>query len=298
MLLIKELIEKLGCLDFIGNSNAFISEIVQLSQINNRENVLSWCSDKNIEQLDTLHTGTIVCSSLALKKKLNPQCNYLIVENPRLYFGRLVEMFFYHPPIRRGISKTAVIHPTSIIGKGCYIGDHTVIEENCIIGDYCHVGHNNVLHYGTILKNNVTVGCNNTIGGFGYGYEKNEQGDYEPIPHIGNVVIEDNVEICNNSCIDRAAIGSTFIGKNVKISNLVHIGHGVTIGKNSLIIANAMIAGSAVIGENVWIAPSSSIINKISVGNNAIVGLSAVVIKSVENGAVVAGNPAKKLNVL
>lgn len=295
MLLIKHIIEQLDCREFIGNVNASVAEIIQIHQSNNREDIICWCSDKNLELIDTVNKGTIICSSSALERTISPHCNYIIVDNPRLYFSRVVQKFFYNPPVRQGISKTAVIHPSSEIGSNCYIGDHTVIEENCIIGDNCIIGHNNVLHYGTIIKNNVTIGCNNTIGGFGYGYEKNEQGEYEPVPHLGNVVIEAHVEICNNSCIDRAAIGSTRIKRNVKISNLVHIGHGAVVGENSLIIANAMIAGSAVIGENVWISPSASIINKTTVGDNAIVGLSAVVLKPVKENTVVVGNPAKEL---
>ena len=295
MVVIKQIIEQLKCLEFIGNIDTPIRQVIQLNQFNTRDDVLFWCSDKNIDRLDTVTHGTIICSELVLKKKIDARCNLIIVDNPRLYFGRLIETFFYNPPARKNISKTASIHPSSSIGSNCYIGNNVVIEENCVVGNDCMIGHNTVLHYGTVVKNNVKMGCNNTIGGFGYGYEKNEQGQYEPIPHVGNVIIEDDVEICNNTCIDRAAIGSTLIGKNVKISNLVHIGHGVVIGKNSLIIANAMIAGSTTIGENVWIAPSSSIMNKISIGDNCIVGLSSVVIRSVNDNVVVAGHPAREL---
>ncbi len=91
---------------------------------------------------------------------------------------------------------------------------------------------------------------------------KNEEGKYSIIPHMGNVVIKNQVEIGNNTCIDRAVLGSTIINENVKIDNLVHISHGVSLGANSLIIANTMIAGSSIIGENVWVSPSSSILNK------------------------------------
>ncbi|MNL41568.1 UDP-3-O-acylglucosamine N-acyltransferase [compost metagenome] len=90
-------------------------------------------------------------------------------------------------------------------------------------------------------------------------------------------------------------MGSTILNENVKVDNLVHIAHGVVVGKNSLIIANAMIGGSTIIGENVWIAPSSSLINKINVSDNAVVGLGAVCLKSVSTGDVVVGNPAKSI---
>ena len=116
------------------------------------------------------------------------------------------------------------------------------------------------------------------------------------IPHIGNVVLGNNVEIGNNSCIDRAVLGSTILHDNVKVDNLVHIAHGVVIGKNSLIIANAMVAGSATIGEHVWVAPSASILNKKSIANNAVIGMGAVVLKNVNEGETIIGNPGKPLN--
>ena len=296
MVLIKHIIDKLGCLDFFGNIETSIVQIIQINSANQRSDVLFWCSDKNIGLLEKIDRGTIVCSKLAYNQKKNDHCNWIVVDNPRLYFSRLVQLFFYKPPKRVGISTKAVIHYTSHIGRNCFIGDNVIIEENCSVGDDCEIGHNSVLHYGTILKNNVKIGCSNTIGGFGYGYEKNENNQYEPLPHIGNVVLEDGVEICNNCCIDRAAIGSTIVEKNVKISNLVHIGHGAVIGENSLIIANAMIAGSVVIGKNVWVAPSSSIMNKTVIGDNAIIGLSAVVIRPVKENTTVVGNPARELN--
>ena len=146
----------------------------------------------------------------------------------------------------------------------------------------------------TIIGNNVTIGCNNTIGGIGFGYEKDEFGEYKLIKHIGNVVINDGVEIGNNTCIDRGVIGSTIIGENCKIDNLVHIAHGVNIGKNSLIIANSMIAGSVTIGENVWVAPSTSIINGISIGNNSMTGIGALIIKEIKDSELHIGSPAKK----
>ncbi len=295
MLLVKDIIKELGCLTFAGNPDTLINDVIQLSAENQRDDVIFWCSNKNSDVLNSISHGTIICSNIALDKTIHPQCNLIIVDNPRYYFSKLIEKFFYAPPLRNTVSKTAVIHATASIGQNCFIGNHVVIEENCIIGDNCHIGHNTVIHYGTIINNNVKIGCNNTIGGFGYGYEKNITGQYEPLPHIGNVVIENDVEICNNSCIDRAALGSTLIKKNAKISNLVHIGHGTIIGENSLIIANAMIAGSVIIGDNVWVAPSASVINKITIGNGAIVGLSAVVIRPVKENTVVAGNPARKL---
>ena len=105
--------------------------------------------------------------------------------------------------------------------------------------------------------------------------------------------MENNVEIGNNTCVDRAVIGSTTLGENVKVDNLVHIAHGVKVARNTVIIANAMVAGSVTIGENTWIAPSASILNQKNIGDNVLVGMSSLVLKDVEDNQIVAGVPAK-----
>lgn len=107
-------------------------------------------------------------------------------------------------------------------------------------------------------------------------------------------MIKKDVEIGNNVCIDRAVLGSTVIGENVKIDNLVHIAHGVVIGENSLIIANSMIAGSCEIGKNVWVSPSVSVIQNTQIEDNALLGMGSVVIRNVDANTIVAGVPAKK----
>ena len=119
--------------------------------------------------------------------------------------------------------------------------------------------------------------------------------EYELFPHLGGLVIEDHVHLGNNTCIDRGSLKDTIIHQGVKIDNLVHIAHNVTIGKNSLIIACSMIAGSVVIGENCWVAPSSSVRNGIYIGDNTTIGLGSVVTKSVGADETVAGNPAVPL---
>jgi UDP-3-O-[3-hydroxymyristoyl] glucosamine N-acyltransferase len=136
-----------------------------------------------------------------------------------------------------------------------------------------------------------------TIGGAGFGYAKNTSGQYSRFTHLGNVVLENDVTIHNNTCIDRAVMGSTIIAEGSKIDNLVHIAHGVVIGKNTLVIANSMIAGSTKIGENCWIAPSVSILNKVNVAEGSTIGMGAVVLKDVPAHSTVFGNPAKKKEV-
>ena len=294
MIKITDILLKINYKEFIGELNTQITNIIQLDEKNKNSDVIFWCNDKNILKLNECLYGTVICSSKTKDEiKLHSTCNYIIVENPRLVFAQVIRDFFVDTEEQIEVSKNAIIHPSVKIGSNVFIGDFTVIKKDCVIEDNVYIGYNNTIHQKTIIKKQVKIGSNNTIGGVGFGYEKNDDGNYEVLPHIGNVIIDEFVEIGNNNCIDRAVIGSTKIMKNVKIDNLVHIAHGVEIGENSLIIANAMIGGSTKIGKNVWVAPSASIINKVEIQDNALIGMGAVVVKSVEESNVVAGNPAK-----
>jgi UDP-3-O-[3-hydroxymyristoyl] glucosamine N-acyltransferase len=277
----------------MGKQEFDVSALIQLNVENTNPQAMMWVSQKNIHKLEEINFGVIICNEIS-ETNCNTSCTYLICSNPRLAFQKILNQFF--APVREvGISASAYIHPTSQIGHNVFIGHNVVIEQNCLIGDNCTIGHNTVIKSETKIGDHVIIGSNNTIGGVGFGYERNESGDFDLIHHIGNVIIKNNVEIGNNTCIDRAVMGSTILEENVKVDNLVHIAHGVKVGKNSLIIANAMVAGSVDIGENVWVAPSSSILNGLKIENNAFLGLGAVVIKNVETNTTIIGNPGKPL---
>lgn len=289
-----EIINMLPVTEVVGSTDREIRNIVRAADNSFQDDDLLWVSDKNAPLLASISSGNVICSTNMARDHFNNRCTYLVVKNPRLYFLNVVKFFFMEkePP---GISAKSSIDPTVKVGKNVTIRDGVVIEKNCVIGDGTSIDANTVIKRNTIIGNNVKIGANNTIGGEGFGYEKSEDGQFEFIPHIGNVVMEDGVEIGNNTTIDRAVIGSTILRQNVKVDNLVHIAHGVEIGQNSLVIANAMIAGSAIIGKNVWIAPSASVLNKLTVDDNAVIGMGAVVVKNVQAGQVVVGNPAKEL---
>ncbi len=296
MITIKDILEKIDFKNFVGNKNQEIIALVQTERVNENPKNLCWCSDKNVENLKDISKGTVICSVNIPEKFMNSElCNYIIVENPRLTFKKIIELFFVEKEITYEIAPSAFIHATSKVSPKVKIGYNVVIEKNVVIGDYTVIGSNTVVLSDTQIGKRVKIGCNNTIGGIGFGYEKNENGAYEVIPHIGNVIIEDDVEIGNNTAIDRAVLGSTHLKKNCKIDNLVHIAHGVEIGENSLIIANSLIGGSTKIGKNVWVAPSVSILNKKIVKDNSVIGMGAVVLKDVDENDVVVGNPAKSI---
>ena len=221
---------------------------------------------------------------------------YLLKHQHHLFsFLLKVLQEFFTQVEKIGISERSFIHDSVELGENCTIGHNVVIEEGSKLGSNCTIGHNTVIKRSTVVNNNVIIGSNCTIGGVGFGYEQNEFGNYIHVPHLGNVKIENNVEIGNNVCIDRAVLGSTVLQKDVKVDNLVHIAHGVNIGKNSLIIANSMVAGSVSIGANSWVAPSSSILNKITIGDNVTVGMGGVVIRDIKEPGTYVGNPLRKI---
>ena len=173
---------------------------------------------------------------------------------------------------------------------------NTVLMENVKMGSNCLVYPNVSIREDCILGNNVIVHPNTCIGSDGFGYVPNEKGEYEKIPQIGNVVIEDDVELGSNVSIDRAAFGSTLIKKGVKIDNLVQIAHNVVIGDHTAIAAQAGISGSTKIGKHNMIAGQSGFVGHIEIGDNVIIGAQAGVSKSFTKPGKYRGTPAQDMS--
>ncbi|MCA9732569.1 MAG: UDP-3-O-(3-hydroxymyristoyl)glucosamine N-acyltransferase [Deferribacteres bacterium] len=233
------------------------------------------------------------------------------VPNPYLAFVRIArELFSIGEPQRQGLHATAIVNPTARIGKTLSIGPYSIIEANSVLGDDCIIGNNctigkgvklgnrcqigNNVHIanGVVLGNEVIVQSGTVIGSDGFGYAKD--GDtYYKIPHIGQVILEDKVEIGANVTIDRGTFGETRIKKGTKLDNLIHIAHNVVIGENTVIAAQSGISGSTEIGDNVTIAGQVGFVGHIKIGNRTIFGAQAGVTKNVPDGITVSGYPAK-----
>ena len=272
-------------------------KVLSIDDSNYDSSCIGWCSDKNASLLEGVSSGNVLVSKELYEQVSLPQLNLIVVDTPRRAFAQILKEFFTKKLVFGSVSDSSKIDSTvTYDATKVIIGHNVVIEEDVQIGNNVIIGHNTVVKSGSVLENNVSIGSNCTIGGVGFGYELTDSGEYEVIPHIGNVVLSNNVEIGNNVCIDRAVMGSTFLDVNVKVDNLVHIDHGVQVGENSLVIAHAMIAGSVNIGKNVWVAPSSAVRQKLTIDDNALVGLGSVVVKNLEKGTVVAGVPAKPIS--
>ena len=202
------------------------------------------------------------------------------------------------------ISKTAKYGNKIFIGAFAYlgetvsVGDDTKIFPNCFIGDRVRIGNNTVIHPGVkiyhdcVIGNNVVIHAGTVIGGDGFGFVPQEDGSLKKIPQIGNVVIEDHVEIGANTTVDRATMGSTIIKAGTKIDNLVQIAHNVEVGSHTAIAAQTGISGSVKIGKGVMIGGQAGIAGHIQIGDQVKIGAQSGVGKSLAPGKSVWGSPA------
>lgn len=198
------------------------------------------------------------------------------------------------------IAESAAIGAQVVIGPDAAVGEDTIIRPGCIIGrdvrigTGCHLWPNVVINHGCIIGNNVIIHANSTIGTDGFAYRLVE-GRHKKIPHIGIVVVEDNVEIGANSCVDRAKFGRTTLGNGTKVDNLVQIAHNVKIGKNCILVSQVGIAGSCELEDYVLIAGQAGITDHVKIGARAMVAGGASVINDVKPDEKVAGRPVRPL---
>lgn len=202
------------------------------------------------------------------------------------------------------IAKTAVYGQQVFIGAFAYlgekvkIGNNTKIYPNAFIGDNVSVGDNCIIHPGVkiyhdcVIGNNVIIHAGTVIGSDGFGFAPQADGSFKKVPQIGNVVIQDNVEIGANATIDRATIGSTLIKSGAKLDNLIQIAHNVEIGNSTVIAAQAGVSGSTKIGNGVMIGGQAGIVGHIQLGDGAKVNAQSGVSKSIDPGKAVTGSPA------
>lgn len=280
----------------VGNEDFVVSNVQTAEKID--EKSLDWLNTLRKDKIDYLKNSKakiIICETgIPLEEvDLTNKC-IVQVKNPKLTFIRIVSHFFQNNPLK-GKHPSAVIHPSAKIHESSYIGPNTYIGD-CVIGENTVIHGNCFLYDNTQVGRNVTINAGTVIGAEGFGYQRNENGEFEKFPHIGGVIINDNVDVGSNTSIDRGALGNTIIGEGAKIDNLVHIAHNVKVGKHAAVIAHAMIGGSSVIGDYSWVAPNSAIRDQISIGNRVTVGLGAVVTKNVPDGETWTGSPARNLS--
>jgi UDP-3-O-[3-hydroxymyristoyl] glucosamine N-acyltransferase len=230
--------------------------------------------------------------------------------NPYLAFARALELFYQPPRYAPGIHSTAVIHDSARIGPRAHIGAYVVVDEDVEIGAGCvllphvviyrgaRIGENFFAHAHAVVREHCRLGHNVVlqngvvVGGDGFGFAKDDQNVWHKIVQSGPAVIEDNVEIQANACVDRASVGETRVKRGAKIDNLVQVGHGSTVGENSLLCAQVGLAGSTEVGRNVVLAGQVGIAGHCRIGDGVVATAQSGIPNDVEDGKMVSGYPA------
>ncbi len=277
-----------------GNSNFISANIFEDLNIDDAASLdaavkhqISFLEENNIlkEKLDQTKASAIITTNndeiVSALKKLN--ISNIIVKNPRIAFAEVLDYLYKTINFKPGIHASAVIDKTAIIGADCHIGPNVYIGEN--------THPNCVIYENTTLKNNCVINSNSVIGSEGFGFIP-ENGKWVKMPQKGGVKIMSFVEIGTNCCIDRPAVGFTFIDEGTKLDNLIQIGHGVKIGKNCAFAAQVGIAGGANIGDGVILAGQVGVNNRVKVGNNVIASSKCGIHCDIEDGKVISGFPA------
>ena len=242
------------------------------------------------ELISTAKAGILVCS-----KNLSPDFSYdgvlIFVEHPKLIFSIIANRLFIQRP-SKGIHPSAVIHPDAQIHPDASIGAFTYVGKS-IIGKDSIIYGNVHIYDNVIIGERVLIQAGCVLGADGYGYNRDENGFAIQFPHVGGIVIEDDVDLGANTCIDNGALGPTKIGYGSKLDNLVHVGHNVQIGKCVYVAALSSIAGSTKIEDMASIWTGVNIADGLRIGANSYVGIGSVVINEVPDGKKCFGNPAR-----
>ncbi|MBS3768672.1 MAG: UDP-3-O-(3-hydroxymyristoyl)glucosamine N-acyltransferase [Bacteroidales bacterium] len=255
--------------------------------------------------------ASVVLVSRDLKTQNGINTTLIRVDDAYQAFAKLLNLQNNNKLNTSGISSKATIKESAKVGKNVliddyvYIGKHAVIEDNVkilphtYIGDYVSIGRDTILHPGIKIYNNCKIGQNClihagvVIGSDGFGFAPQTNNNYQKIPQIGNVIVEDHVEIGSNTCIDRATLGSTIIHQGVKLDNLIQIAHNCEIGENTVIAAQVGIAGSTKIGKDCMIGGQAGFVGHLKIADRVKVAAQSGISSSIkEPGQVIQGAPA------
>lgn len=292
----------------IGNENAIINGVSPIE--NSEAGHLSFIAQEKFAHfLDTTPCSVVIVSKSLITKEQYPT-TIIEVEDAYLSFQILMNLYNEMKQTKRSeIEQPTNIHTSTTLGENVYVGafsylsekvkvgDGTQIYPQVFIGKNVKIGKNCTIYSGVriydycVIGDNCIIHSNSVIGSDGFGFQPTAEG-FQKIPQLGNVVLENNVEIGSNCTIDRGTIGSTIIGQGTKIDNLIQIAHNVKIGKHNVIAAQAGIAGSTIIGDWNQIGGQTGIVGHIKIGNQVKIQAQSGVNNSVQDGEILYGSPA------
>ncbi len=254
--------------------------------------------------------ASIVLVNDQFKPEQPLSCTLIRVKDPYASLAQLLDLYKKSQPEEKGISPLAFIPPSASLGENVYVGpfvcvgEHAVIGKDskihagCFIGDHVRIGENTTLFSGVkvyqecMIGNDCTLHANSVVGADGFGFAPQDDNNYRKIAQIGNVIIEDRVEIGAGTCIDRATLGSTVISRGVKLDNLIQVGHNVQIGENTVIAAQSGLAGSSKVGRNCMIGGQVGISGHLTVGDNVKIAAQTGLTSNIKDNTVIMGSPA------
>jgi UDP-3-O-[3-hydroxymyristoyl] glucosamine N-acyltransferase len=294
--------------EVFGNPNEEVSKLSKIEE--GEKGSLTFLSNPKYNPFLYTTNASVIIVNKAFEPEKEISTTLIKVENAYKSFSKLLEFYNEVKNNKTGreaphfIADSAKIGDNEYVGAFSYIGENVLIGHNvkiypnCYIGDNTVIGDNCVIFSGvkiyseTLIGNHCKVHSGCIIGSDGFGFVPNEAGEFKAIPQIGNVIIEDYVDIGSGSTIDRATLGSTIIRQGVKLDNQIQIAHNVEIGRNTVIAAQTGIAGSTKIGENCMIGGQVGFAGHLTIGNNVKIQGQSGVARSLKDGEKVQGSPA------
>lgn len=294
-----------------GSGSAAVSSVAKIEEATAGD--LVFLSNPKYEEhiYRTGATIAIVNRDFQAQHALPEGLTLVRVENAYKAFASLLDLYVANKPKKQGISPLASIHPSATVGEGVYVGEYAVIGEHAVVGDGAEIwpqayvgdrvriGQGAKLYPGVkvyedcVLGDRVTVHGGTVIGGDGFGFAPTEDGSFQKIPQIGNVVVEADVEIGSNCAIDRATMGSTRICRGAKLDNLIQVAHNVVIGENTVMAAQVGIAGSTKVGRNVMMGGQVGVVGHITIADGVKIGSQSGIPNNIlTSGVTVFGSPA------
>ena len=293
-----------------GDENIKVSNLSKIEEGN--PGTLSFLANPAYEKYIYETNASIVIVNEDFTPEKPVKSTLIRVKDAYAAFAGLLEFYNSQKKQKTGISEKAHIEESANIGNDVYVGEFTVIGENSnvgdgakiypnvTIGDNVSVGKGTVIYPGVKIYDDCVVGDNCTIhagvviGSDGFGFAPQDDG-YKKVPQIGNVIIEDNVEIGSNTVIDRATLGSTIIKKGVKLDNLIQVAHNVVIGENTVVAAQTGISGSTKLGKNMMVGGQVGFVGHLNIGDGVMVQAQSGVTKNFKSGEAIEGSPAIKI---
>jgi len=295
--------------ELIGNPEVAVSDFSKIDE--GKKGTLSFLANSKYENFIYHTDSSIVLVNKNFEPDKELKCTLIKVDNPYYAFASLLELKDNSKPKKQGVEEDVHVADSAKIGSNLYIGKFSYISENAVIGNniriypQVYIGENviiddnSILYPGVKIYHDCKLGKNciihsgTVIGSDGFGFAPESKCEFKKIPQLGNVLIEDNVEIGSNCSVDRATMGSTIIRRGVKIDNLVQIAHNVEVGENTILVSQVGIAGSTKVGKNCMFGGQVGISGHIKVANNVIIGAQAGVSSSInKEGEILLGSPA------